>query len=125
MINHALTWGVSSTSGSASITGSQTETGATEIIVGPAQFPAGSVNTLLAIAFSATGLQNIILKSDKNMTIKVNSSSSPILTINLIAGQPYQWNVSSGLANPFSAAVTAFYVSCTPAATLTGKILEA
>jgi hypothetical protein len=93
---------------------------------GPQQFAAGSTNVSFAVAFLTAGLQSIFLVSNKNIVIKVNSTSSPILTITLIANQPFRWNTSDpNRSNPFSADVTVFYVSCTPSATLKGNLLRA
>jgi hypothetical protein len=125
MITHTHNWSVSSSSGVSPITGSQSETGSSENPINQ-QFAAGSTDEPFAVTFTTAGLQDIFLVSNKDMTIKVNSTSSPILTIDLVAGEPFQWNVSDpNRANPFSADVTTFYVTCTPAATLKGNLLRA
>lgn len=122
-VTNTLTWNVVSDAGSASLSGSQPEVGGTEIGINQ-NFPIGT-NTSYSIAFSNTTLQSIFLVANKNMTIKVNSTSSPILTINLVANTPYVWDASPGYwANPFSAAVTTFFVTNTVTGTLKGKVLN-
>lgn len=121
-INHTLTFSISSDTNSTPLTGSASETGNTETLINT-QFPASSTNTDYPITFSHTTTQDIWLWSDKGMTILVNSTGSPILTIVLVPGEPYIWNKSSGVTNPLSADVTHFYCSCTPASKLKGKIL--
>jgi len=125
MITNTINWSVSSDSGSSPVTGSQGETGGTEIVINQ-QFAGAGSNVAYAVAFPMATIQSIILVSNKNMTILVNSTTAPILTINLVAGAPYVWDRSTGyFANPFTADVTTFYVSNTPAATLKGKVLKA
>lgn len=124
-ITHTLNFSISSDSGSSPITGSQQETGGSEIVINT-PFPAGSVFTPVAVSFSTAGVQSFVLNSKKPMTILVNSTSTPDLTIILTGGEPYIWHRSNGnWANPFPSNVTTLYVSCTPAATLVGKILKA
>jgi hypothetical protein len=87
-------------------------------------FAAGSTNAVSGIVFNGTALKAIILKSTQDCTLKVNSSVSPSVTINLIANQPLVWSASSAyFANPINFNVTEIYVTCTPATTLTGKVL--
>jgi hypothetical protein len=87
-------------------------------------FPAASSNVSLTLAFPFATLQQIILLSDKGMTLKFNSTSSPVPEIVLQPGSPFEWNSSDGyFANPFTANITQVFVSCTPASRLTGFIL--
>lgn len=87
-------------------------------------FPAGSVNVSLTLAFPFATLQQIILLSDKGMTLKFNSTSTPTPTIVLQPGSPFEWNSSDGyFANLFTANITVVFVSCTPASRLSGFIL--
>lgn len=92
--------------------------------IGPSGYPAGSTNVLLTMAFPYATLQEVFLWSDKGMTLKFNSSSSPVPQIVLQPGSPFEWNSSDGyFANPFTANVTAVYISCTPASRLQGYVL--
>lgn len=87
-------------------------------------YAAGTTDALYTISFATAALQKIWLKSDQDMTIKVNSSSAPSQTINLKAGRPYRWSVSEGyFSNPIVANVTALYITCTTSAQLQGIVL--
>lgn len=120
---HKQTYHLSSTGGTLAISGSQSEVGATEQTI-DSTFAASTTDSLLSIAFTASNLQSIALVSDKNLTIETNSASSPTNTINLKAGTPFVWSKSAAyFANPFTANVTAFYITCTGAARLRGRIL--
>lgn len=57
-------------------------------------------------------------------TLKTNSSGSPQETFTLAAGVAYQWDNSSGAANPFAGDVTTFYVTCSAGGTLNIWIQE-
>lgn len=110
-------------SGGGSVSGQYTETGATESNIDE-NYPAASTNTLLTIAFNYANIQNIELVASQDMTIKTNSSGAPDDTINLKAGNPLVWSKSASyFANPFTANVTALYITCVSAASLKGRIL--
>ena len=112
-----------STSSGGSVSGQYTETGATEISIDE-NYPAASTDTLLTLTFAYANLQNIELVASQNMTIETNNGTTPDNTIALKANNPFVWSKSGAyFANPFTANVTAFYVTCTPAATLKGRIL--
>jgi hypothetical protein len=99
------------------------EVGAADINVNQT-FAAGTSDQLLSLAFTAANVQGVWLLATQNMTIKTNSSGSPAQTISLVAGIPLYWEASAGyFTNPFTSDVTAFYVSCTSAATLKGHIV--
>lgn len=125
MTKDTLNFSVSSSDSTPTVSGQQTEIGSQRVTI-DVDFPAGSADVDYPVAFTAAGVQSIVLVSTKNLTIKVNSTSTPILTINLIAGTPYVWQRSPGyFANPFSADVAHFYCSCSAATNLRGKILKA
>ncbi len=121
---HKQNFSITSTSGVTSLSGSDSETGNTELTF-DVNLAASTTNQLQAMTFTYASLQSVVLLATQNCTIKTNSTGSPPTTINLIAGIPFVWNVSSGyFANPFSAAnVTAFYLSCTAACRLQARIL--
>jgi hypothetical protein len=122
-ITHKLTFAVSSDSGGTPLSGVQSEVGDTELAFDN-QYGASLTDQLQAIAFTAANVQSIMLLSDKGLTIETNSGSSPVNTIVLKPGTPLAWSKSAGYyANPFTANVTAFYITTTVAARLTGKIL--
>jgi hypothetical protein len=115
----------SSTVGGTGLNGSRYEAGTGEVNIDQV-FPAASVNATYVVAFTIAGTQSFALLADKNLTIKTNSSSSPGNTWNLVAGSLFLWSRSDAyFANPISADVTEFFVTCTQAAHLTGKILTA
>lgn len=112
-------------SGGATIAGSRTETGNTQLSY-DLNYPAASTDVALAATITAANVQAIILKSDKNLTIEANSASSPAFVINLKAGSPLVWSKSDAYAaNPFTANVTGFFITCVEAARLQGSILVA
>jgi hypothetical protein len=120
---HKLTYSISSDSGGTPLSGVQSEVGATEIAVDQ-QYGASLTDQALSVAFNIANLQSVFLLSDKGLKIETNSGSSPVNTINLKPGAPFVWDVSTGYyPNPFTANVTAFYVTTTVAARLQGKIL--
>lgn len=125
MTKDTLNFSIASDDGTPVVTGSQAEVGTQREWINKT-FPASTTNSAIAIAFNASTYQSIALVASKDMTIKVNSTSSPIKTINLVAGAPFIWQRSLGyFENPFSADVTHFYVTCSAAATLKGKVLKA
>jgi hypothetical protein len=120
---HKLTFSISSDSGGTPLSGVQSEVGSTEIAQDQ-QFGAGLTDQLLTVAFNFANVQSIFLLSDKGLKIETNSGTSPVNTINLKPGSPLAWSVSEGyFPNPFTANVTAFYITTTVAARLQVKIL--
>lgn len=106
-----------------SVSGQYTETGTSELAISE-NYPAGSTNTQFTIAFNYANIQNLELVSSQDMTIKTNSSGSPDNTFSLKANNPLVWSKSGAyFANPFTANVTKFYITCATAASLKGRIL--
>jgi hypothetical protein len=122
-ITHKLTFSVSSDSGDTPLSGVQSEVGNTGVNQ-DVNFGASLTDQLLTVAFTAANVQSIFLLSDKGLTIETNSGSSPVNTIVLKPGTPLAWSKSAGyFPNPFTANVTAFYITTTVAARLQVKIL--
>jgi hypothetical protein len=122
-ITHKITHSISSDSGGTPLSGIQSSVGVTEIVQ-DVNYGASLANQLLSVAFIAANVQDVFLLSDKGLTIGTNSSSSPVNTIVLKPGTPLAWENSSGyFPNPFTANVTAFYITTTVAARLQVKIL--
>lgn len=82
--------------------------------------PIGATQTdkVVEVAFPYDGLVSLLLSSDVAMTLETNSGSAPDDTINLAANQPLEWHDDMPYANPFTADVTALYVTNTAVGTL-------
>lgn len=120
-VNHSL---ACYTTGSGSLRVSASPFEVANTLLNPSRnFAAGSANVLLSLSFTAASVQSIFLVSTSDLTVKTNSTTAPGNTINLKAGRPLRWSASDGYyANPFTADVTAFYITCTAAGTLQGII---
>lgn len=72
-------------------------------------------NQLLTIALPITGLKGIIAWCEaQNVTVKTNSSGSPIQTLAFLADTVgWLWTVSSPMACPITTAITALYFTTT------------
>lgn len=110
---------------SRSVNGTTYEEGTTETAIDDS-FAAGDTDIAKSKPFVAADLRGLVMVSTANITIKVNSTGSPIHTFNLIAGTLFKWSYSEGyFANPFTADSVTWYVTASVAARLTGKILLA
>lgn len=109
-----------------SLSGGATESGSAVKDLNQA-FAAGATDEAIAdFSFTTAGLQLIVLLADSDCTIETNSGSSPANTISLKAGRPLCWHKSDGyFACPFTANVTAGYLTSTAAVRLRAKILSA
>lgn len=72
--------------------------------------------------FIVARLKSIIVLSDKDVTMEVNSSAGSGGTFALQANKPLVWYTGSYYANPFSVDVTALYFSNAGADAATVKI---
>lgn len=70
---------------------------------------ANTTNQQVNLAFTKADLQSIFISSDQDITIKTNSSGSPQDTLTITAGNPFEWDATSGIANPFAGSVTTAY----------------
>ncbi len=86
-IEHAQTYNVTSDSGGAAITGSQTEVGATEIVIDQ-RYGSALTNQLLAAAFSVANLQSVFIVSDKGLTLTTNGAAAADVQTVSITGTP-------------------------------------
>lgn len=82
-----------------------------------------TTNGLIACAFPATGLKMFAICSDRDVTVKTNSSGSPQETWNLKANQPYFWCENNPGSAPVAGAITALYVTNNSGADATLKVL--
>jgi hypothetical protein len=71
----------------------------------------GSNNLQIAVAFSHTKLQSIMILADQALTLEFNNSTTGVPTIALLANVPFVWQASTYHANPFSEAVTTLYAT--------------
>ncbi len=113
-----------STIGGSRVGGANSEIGGTETNI-DSTFAAATSESSVACSFSSATLQSLMIVSNRNMTLKTNSSSSPATTIALKANIPFAWwRSGSYFANPMSAAnVTSLFVTCTEASRLQVKVL--
>jgi hypothetical protein len=110
-ITHYLQINWSGSSG-VPVPSTQTLTGDVEVNLSQ-QVTATTVDQALPYACPVAALQEFFALSDQAVQLNFNAihSGAPILTLNLAAGVPYIWTAASGLANPFTGAVTSLYSS--------------
>jgi hypothetical protein len=90
---------------------------------------ANTTNQALHLAFTTASVVSLLLSAPgtQGVTLKTNSSSSPVDTITLAAGQSIIWTTSRREAIPFTADVTEIYAtnaSTTVAAPLKIRVLR-
>ncbi len=110
-IKHTQNYSVTSDSGGAALSGSQSEIGATEIVIDES-YGASLTNTLLAAAFAVADVQSIILVSDKGLTLTTNGTGAADVQTISITGTPtggtfalaFQGAITTALAYNASAA---------------------
>ena len=78
--------------------------------------PVSSTNLAVAFAFAIAKLKSILLVSDKDLTVKTNSSGSPANTFALQAGVPLMWSAADGVVftdtnNAAVTSVTSLFVT--------------
>lgn len=118
---HTSTW---SNGSGAPVTATVSKTAGLELNINES-IDASATNQLFTIGFAFAKLKMVYLKSDVDLVIKTNSSTEPDDTINLEAGQELFWHEDMEAACPFTADVTAFYITeaNATAALLQGGIL--
>lgn len=78
-----------------------------------------SIDTQVAVNFTASQLVSVFMLSDENLRVEVNNSSSA-LVFELKADSPFIWEAGdSYFTNPFTTNVSAFYVTNTSGASAT------
>ncbi|MDP9292787.1 MAG: hypothetical protein M3O82_10560 [Verrucomicrobiota bacterium] len=87
----------------------------------------GITNKLYTVAITKTQIVSMCIYSSGAVTIKTNSSSAPTETITLAAGDAKTWATDHAESCPFSANITALYVTNTGSvpATLKMRVLLA
>jgi hypothetical protein len=87
------------------------------------EIPASVANALVAAEIDVSQVKGLFFLSDRDLTVKTNSSSTPANTLNLKANEPQTWNEKSGLVSPLTVDVTALYVSNAAASPATLQII--
>jgi hypothetical protein len=82
-----------------------------------------ATETEVAINFLAASLRSLFILSDKDLTLKTNSSGSPGNTLTLTANKPLVWYQGCGLANPLTVDVTKLFLTAATAARVRVKVL--
>jgi hypothetical protein len=82
-----------------------------------------ATETEVAINFLAASLRSLFILSDKDLTLKTNSSGSPGNTLTLTANKPLVWYQGCGLANPITVDVTKLFLTAATAARVRVKVL--
>lgn len=72
--------------------------------------PAATV-TEVDVDFAFADLKRVLVISDKDFSLKTNSSGSPADTIAIKAGKPFVWEADTGyFDNPFTVDVTSIFI---------------
>lgn len=87
MISHKLQTSASSNSGSVSISGYDSETGNSEVVIDQS-FSASSTNVALTLALTVADLQSVFLVSDKGLTLTTNGTGTADVQTITISGTP-------------------------------------
>jgi hypothetical protein len=96
-------------SGSPQIKSDNSYSGDGGVELGGATIPAGATDQVISIAIDVSQVKSIVIQSDKAITIKTNSLSSPTNTLVLKAGVPYVWNTDSYDTLKLTGDVTSFH----------------
>jgi len=108
-ITHRITQGYQTPEGTvSSVSQSYTDDAAINIDASVAD---GETAQEIDVAVTLANLKSCSLSSDKAVTIKTNSSSTPQETITLTAGQAIVWGHDHVEDAPFSGNLTKFYVA--------------
>ena len=104
-VNHKLQYSLSSDSASLSLSGYDNESGNSEIVIGPENFAASSVNSPLTLALTAANLQDVFLVSDKGCTITTNGTGTPDSQTVSISGTPTGGTFALGYGGQITAPI--------------------
>jgi hypothetical protein len=94
------------------VTGDYTKTesavgvsGSQEIVISKL-VAASQTNLFIPLVCTKANMLSVWITVDQSMTLKTNSSGSPADTLSLVSTDPYSWEASGGIANPFSADIS-------------------
>jgi hypothetical protein len=86
---------------------------------------ANTTNQLVALGYLTANIKGVYIKSDANVTIKVDSTGAPEETINIVAGVPYTWYTGRPDACLLSTDCNVgWYMTCVGAANFYARILN-
>lgn len=125
-VTETIQTSVASTSGAASITGTESEFGNVEINIPNLSFSANSNGASISnsFVFNAAAVQLIVLVATQNCTIGTNNSVSPTNTVSLVANIPLVWGRSAGyFPQPMNANTNAGFLTCNAATILNARIV--
>lgn len=66
---------------------------------------------LVNLTLDVSQIKSVYMVSDQDITVETNDGTTPTDTINLKADVAVLWNADIGYSNPFTADVTALYLS--------------
>lgn len=72
---------------------------------------AGASNVEIDVVFPYATIQSFVMASDQDLTVDVNSTTTPVPAITLKKTAGLVWGSDYGTSNPFTANITKFYVS--------------
>jgi len=82
--------------------------------------PAESVSLAFAMAFLTAKLTCLKLTADADMTLVFALADASTLTVELVAGTPYDWYTGCGFDNPFADDVESLAITSVDGGTLQG-----
>lgn len=73
---------------------------------------AGTTDVAVSISFTGATIQSVVMSTDQDLTVKVNSSSAPTETFTIKKTAGLIWGSDFTSVNPFgSTVVTTFYIT--------------
>jgi len=82
-----------------------------EVVEWDGIIPISTTNQALQLAFTTASMQALLISSTFALTLKTNSSGSPIQTLTLAPNQAITWYTGSANANPITTDVTEIFIT--------------
>ncbi len=73
--------------------------------------PDSSTDFEITLGIDVSEIKSIVISSNQVITLETNDGTTPDDTFAITANNPLIWNVDSPAANPFSADITALFVT--------------
>lgn len=73
--------------------------------------PDESTDLELVFTLDVSEIESIIIICDQDLTLKTNNATTPVDTLDLLAGLPYIWTVDSYFENKLTTDITALFVT--------------